>query len=76
MSFALLRLARQGWDAPLLGQIHDAYLGMSREQDLERDVSRVKQEMERPVWIADRFAVLPAEAKYARVWSQLKKAES
>ena len=76
MSFVLIRLARLGWDVPLLGQIHDAYLGMSRECDLERDIARVKGEMERPCMIADRFVVLPAEVKVGRTWSQLKKVES
>lgn len=75
MSFALLRLHNSGHDAPLIGQIHDAFLGCSREQDVECDIARVKSEMERECWLNGRLVKLPAEAKAGKVWSQLKKIE-
>lgn len=85
MSFALLRLSEEA-RAPLVIQVHDAFVGCSREQDALEDMRVVKAEMEREVWLNGRFAVLPADGKMSYAvkdifgrevhrWSDMRKVE-
>lgn len=85
MSFALLRLDEEA-RRPLVIQVHDAFVGCSREEDAIADMRLVKAEMERPIWIGNRFAVLPADGKMSHPvedifgrevhrWSDMRKVE-
>lgn len=62
MSFALLRLTEEARE-PLVIQVHDAFVGCSPEERALDDMRAVKAEMEKPIWVGNRFAVLPADGK-------------
>jgi DNA polymerase I len=71
MSFSLLRMSEEV-RRPIIANIHDAYLGMSPAERAHDDIRAVMQEMEYPVWLGDRFAVFPCDAKMGERWSDMK----
>lgn len=71
MSFTLIRMDEKV-RRPIIANIHDAYLGLSREDRALEDIRAVVAEMQRPVWICGRFATLPVDAKMGYKWSELK----
>ncbi len=71
MSFTLIRMD-EDTRRPLIANIHDAYLGLSPVERVHEDIAAVKAVMEYPVWLEDRFAVFPCEAKMGERWSDMK----
>lgn len=71
MSFTLVRMDDET-RRPLIANIHDAYLGMSPVDRAHEDIRRVMDEMEQPVWLGNRFAVFPCDAKIGATWSTMK----
>ena len=71
MSFALLRTGC--WSLGfLVAQIHDAFLAYVPEKHAGALRAELRQEMEREVWLGDRFVRFPVDAKLGTTWSEMR----
>ena len=77
MNFVLLRLSAE-CRSTLVIQIHDSLIGCSPSGLVQRDMDRVREEMERPVWLKNDlgeplFLKLGTDGKRGRVWAEMEK---